>query len=82
MSLLMFLRRLGVQNQNSSALCAGGCNCPDILEMESGDFAIIGTDITEEARAKLIDGCGCGLDERVVRVPREVMVQALLMITT
>lgn len=50
--------------------------------MESGDFAIIGTDITEAARGKLIDGCGCGLDERVVRVPREVMVQALLMITT
>jgi len=71
----MFSRRLGI-NQNSSALCAGGCNCPDILEMDSGDFAIIGTDITEEARAKLISGAGCGPNERIVRIPRKTLVLA------
>jgi len=72
----MFMRRLGPAVQKSSASCAGGANCPDILEMESGDFAIIGTDITEEARGKLLSGTGCGPGERVVRVPRQTMVLA------
>jgi hypothetical protein len=72
----MFLRRLGSNNQNSSALCAGGANCPDVLEMECGDFAVIGTDITEQARGKLLAGAGCGPGERIVRVPRKTLVQA------
>ena len=72
----MFLRRLGPKGQNSSASCAGGSSCPDILEMESGDFAIIGTDITEEARGSLLAGTGCGPGERIIRVPRQTMVLA------
>ena len=72
----MFIRLLGPQRQNSSASCAGGSSCPDILEMDSGDFAIIGTDITEEARGKLISGAGCGPGERIIRVPRQTLVLA------
>lgn len=44
--------------------------------MESGDFAIIGTDITEEAGAKLISGAGCGPGERIIRIPRKTLVLA------
>jgi len=44
--------------------------------MESGDFAIIGTDITAEAQAKLLAGSGCGPGERIVRVPRKTLVLA------
>ena len=72
----MFVKRLGITNQIGAAYCAGGCNCPDILEMESGDYAVIGTDITEEAQGKLLAGSGCGPDERIVRVPRRVLVLA------
>ena len=72
----MFVKRLGINEQPGAAHCAGGCNCPDILEMESGDYAVIGTDITEEARARLLAGSGCGPDERIVRVPRNVFVRA------
>ena len=72
----MFLRRIGPEAQKSSASCAGGSSCPDILELESGDFAIIGTDITEEAKGKLLPGSGCGPGERIVRVPRQTLVQA------
>jgi hypothetical protein len=72
----MFTRILGTQHRNTSALCAGGSSCPDILEMDSGDFAIIGTDITEEARGKLLVGSGCGANERIVRVPRRTLVAA------
>jgi hypothetical protein len=44
--------------------------------MASGDFAVIGTDITDQARAKLLPGTGCGPGERVVRVPRQTMILA------
>ena len=66
----MFIRRLG-----SPALpCSGGNGCPDILELDSGDFAVIGTDITAQAAGQFPSGSGCGPDERVVRVPRRVLV--------
>jgi len=66
----MFSRRLG------RALCSGGHSCPDILELESGDFAVIGKDITNEAATRLPPGSGCGADERIVRIPRATLVFA------
>ena len=68
----MFIRRLG----SSTLPCSGGNGCPDILELDSGDFAVIGTDITADAAGQLPPGSGCGLDERVVRIPRSVLVGA------
>ena len=50
--------------------------CPDILEMTDGDFAIIGIDITQDALPTLAFGASCGPDERVVRVPRRILVAA------
>jgi hypothetical protein len=44
--------------------------------MESGDFAIIGTDITEQAKESLLAGTGCGPGERIIRVPRQTLVLA------
>lgn len=70
---VMFIRILGPQ---LNASCVGGHDCPAILEMEGGDYAIIGIDITTEARARLPVGSGCGQTERVVRVPRQILVQA------
>jgi len=70
----MFTRRLGSSGQPLP--CAGGAKCPDILEMESGDFAIIGTDITDEAVSFLPPGSGCGPKERVVRIPRKTLILA------
>ena len=72
----MFVKRLGIPKEVGAAYCAGGCNCPDVLLMESGDYAVIGTDITEEAQGKLLPGSGCGPGERIVRVPRKVLVLA------
>jgi hypothetical protein len=70
----MFIRRLG---QNSDrTLCASGYNCPGILELNTGDFAVVGVDITNEAANKLPPGGGCGPDERIVRIPRATLVSA------
>jgi hypothetical protein len=50
--------------------------CPDIFELESGDFAIIGSDITAESIPNLPASASCGPDERVIRVPRKTLVLA------
>lgn len=70
----MILRKLGSSTQ--AARCAGGHNCPAIFELTSGDFAIVGADITAEASACLPPDSGCGPGERVVRLPRHTLVQA------
>lgn len=72
----MFLRRLGPDPHAGGAKSAGGSGCPDIFELESGDFAIIGIDITELAKAKLPPTAGCGDDEAIVLVPRKTLIGA------
>jgi WD40 repeat protein len=49
--------------------------CPDIWELDGGDFAVIGADITNLAGA-LPPSAGCGPDERMVRIPRKTLVLA------
>ncbi len=71
----MFVRKLGPKDTSSSS-CQGGSSCPEILELENGDFAIIGADITADAASKLPAGTGCGPSERIVRIPRRILVQA------
>lgn len=50
--------------------------CPDIFELDSGDFAIIGRDITGEAVAHLPEDAGCGPDERIIWIPRKTLIRA------
>ena len=71
----MFIRRLGIEADTAILPCAGGRSCPDILELADGDFAIIGKDMTEFA-GHLPVGSGCGADERMVRIPRALLVRA------
>lgn len=72
----MFIRRLGIERGAPQA-CASGRSCPDILELADGDFAIIGRDITQHA-GELPVGSGCGPDERMVRIPRALLVRAIV----
>jgi len=51
-------------------------NCPDLFELECGDFAVIGFDVTDEVRSHLPADAGCGAGERIVRIPRGVLVAA------
>jgi len=70
----MILRKLGPPTD--AARCGGGHNCPDLFELVTGDFAIIGADITEQAAASLPPGSGCGPGERIVSIPRRTLVLA------
>ena len=69
----MFAKRLG---QNGRQSCSTGVNCPQLLEMIDGDFAVVGLDITDEAVKAMLPGPGVGSNERVVRVPRRVLINA------
>jgi hypothetical protein len=51
--------------------------CPDLLELDTGDIAIIGSRITAEMRDKLPEGASCGADEEVVLFPRQQLIDAL-----
>ncbi|HEV2693337.1 MAG TPA: hypothetical protein VG347_10625, partial [Verrucomicrobiae bacterium] len=60
----------------SGQKCSGTSGCPDIWELEDGDFAVIGTDITDAATSQLPPTAGCGTGERIIRLPRNVLVKA------
>ncbi len=72
----MFLRRLGPDPHTGGFQTPALQGCPDIFELESGDFAIIGGDITGEAADHLPEDASCGPDERIVRIPRRTLVLA------
>jgi hypothetical protein len=71
----VFLRRLAPDPHANGAQTQALRGCPDIFELESGDFAIIGIDMTAFAD-RLPPTAGCGLDERIVRIPRKTLVLA------
>ncbi len=72
---MLFVKRLGpdphVAGQQTFALSG----CPDIWELDSGEFAVIGTDITALA-ANLPPSASCGPDERMIKIPRRTLVLA------
>ena len=72
----MITRRLGPDPHANGAQTSSLQGCPDILELEDGDFAIIGVDITALAINQLTLGAGCGPDERIVKIPRKTLVLA------
>ena len=53
-------------------------SCPDVFELSSGDFAVIGTDATEdhELRASLPADAGIAPYERIVVVSRATLLHA------
>ena len=72
---MIFIKRIGPDPHANGVKSAGCHGCPDIWELNGGDFAVIGIDITNSAGA-LPPSAGCGPDERIVRVPRKILVQA------
>lgn len=75
-----FARRLGC---SPHALGPGGeektvqhGGCPDIWEMSNGDVAVIGRDLTDSYRSRLPNDVTVRSDERLVIIPRDVMIAA------
>lgn len=72
----MFLRRIGPNPHENGAVTPACDGCPDVLELLDGDFAVIGIDITDAAKDQMFPTASCGPDERVVRVPRRILIAA------
>lgn len=73
---VMFTRRLDYNVNGTPNLCSGGHGCPALLELEAGDLAVIGRDITDAASPHLPTDCGCGAGERIIQIPRSVLITA------
>lgn len=73
---LEFLRRIGPDPHANGAQSPACRGCPDIFELADGSFAVIGIDITDAATPKLPPTAGCGPDEKIVRLPRNLLVNA------
>ena len=72
----MITRRLGPPPHANGVKTPGAYGCPDIFELKSGDFALIGRDITDEASTHLPADASCGPDERIIQIPRRTLVLA------
>jgi len=72
----MFLRRIGPDPHRNGRKTEAASGCPDIWELESGDFAVIGITMDREAATQLPPTAGVGADETMVRLPRRVLVEA------
>lgn len=73
---MTFQRRLGPDPHAHGSQSVGLNGCPDLWELDNGDIAVIGIDITGDCASRLPATAGCGPDERIVRVPRGVILAA------
>jgi hypothetical protein len=71
----MFKRRIGAAPVPGSG-SAGANGCPDIWELDSGDFAVIGFERTSQLRPHLPPSAFLDEGESIVVLPRHVLVKA------
>lgn len=71
-----FIRRIGPDPHANGAQTEALSKCPDLWELDDGNFAAIGIDITANASSRLPPTASCGPDERVVWLPRRLLVNA------
>lgn len=73
----MFKKRIGPHpHADGTNNSTGKVGCPDVWELNSGDFAVIGIDRTSELAPHLPADASCGSDERIVVVDRRILVGA------
>ena len=70
-----FRRRLGKSPQELG-VSSSSSSCPDIWELTDGDFAMIGRDQTANYAGRLPEGVSIGADERLVVLPRAMVLAA------
>lgn len=51
-------------------------DCPDIWELSNGDIAVVGRDVTAAYAGRLPAGMAIAVDERLVVIPRDVLISA------
>lgn len=69
----MFKQRIGPDPHLGGEQTGAAGGCPDVWELESGDFAVIGIEKTGELRPALPPTASCGSDEAIVVIPRALL---------
>ena len=72
----MFLKRIGPDPHADGKRTVALQGCPDIWELTTGEFAIIGKDITAMSHEHLPPTASCGPDERIIAIPRTLLLEA------
>lgn len=73
---MTFKRRIGPDPHAGGMKSSSSSGCPDLFELGDGDFAVIGADITSAAVGSLPPSAGCAPEERIVRIPRDLILRA------
>ncbi|MGW4564161.1 hypothetical protein ACWEN3_17680 [Streptomyces sp. NPDC004561] len=75
------MRRIGSTPAERGSV--GANNCPDVLELDTGDFLVIGSlvgrgvRLTDEEQARMRElGASAGVNEAIVEVPRDCILAA------
>ncbi|MFE3070475.1 hypothetical protein [Streptomyces sp. NPDC059247] len=69
------VRRLG-RSPAELGTTGGEQGCPDVWELENGDIAVVGRDLTDSYLARLPPGLVVAPDERIVVIPRRTAAAA------
>ena len=72
----MFKKRIGPDPHIEGGKTTAAAGCPDIWELENGDIAVIGIRKTSVLSANLPNSAGCGPDEEIVILPRDLIRKA------
>jgi hypothetical protein len=68
-------RRLGATPEERGDT-TGVSGSPDILELDDGNFAVIGADITDQLGERPLPDAKCAPDERIVQISRRTLISA------
>lgn len=68
----LFERRLG-KSAAELGNSDGKDDCPDIWQLDNGDIAVIGRDLTATYAARMPDGVSLAPDERLVVIPGNML---------
>lgn len=70
-----FSRRLG-DSAHELGITGGNASCPELWELDNGDVAVIGTELTAAYAGRLPVGVSVDPGERLVVIPRSTIVSA------
>ncbi|WP_327688553.1 hypothetical protein [Streptomyces tubercidicus] len=68
----LFARRLG-RSAAELGISEGEEKCPEIWQLDNGDIAVIGRDLTADYGPRLPKGVSLGSDERLVVIPGNML---------
>jgi hypothetical protein len=68
-----FRRRLG-KSAHELGTTSGNASCPELWELDNGDVAVIGTELTAAYAGRLPVGVSIDPGERLVVVPRSTII--------